>query len=264
MNVALSIKKPQIDIVSFYMENADPGILHAQKEVFSELNIPLKQIRDTCSHGEFLTNYLRASEDQELVVFFDIDCIPLSTKRFWELANRAVSEQVLIGCAQQANHIDESNYWKWNREQHPLVRFEERLRRYWRQLLGLPNPPYINPFVYAGPCFLMIPIQGYQKIGMPSLAVDADFDAGGRLTHEWVESSQELQLLWPTSCQVPKYRYGDKFGFGLGTIFEDCVYHAFESTYKKGSIAPKMFIDKCHEVLLEHRSHAVGQSLLRK
>ena len=242
---------PVIDVVSFYMNNAKPAILDAQKQVFDALSIPLRQVCDTCSHSVFLTKFLRSQPaSMEAVVFFDIDCVPLDDSVFWRLVRSAISDQSLVGCAQQANHIDTARYWKWHGRLPRYRRIVEKIRRAIRHSRGVPNPPYLKPLTYAGPCFMIIPMKGYRELGSPSLEVEPEeFDAAGRLTHEWQNAGKSVKLLWPTDCELPKFRYGDVIGFGLGTTFDSFAYHAFESTHVKDSDSPERFVHRCNELM---------------
>lgn len=240
-----------VSITSFYMSNASPSLVNAQAKVFEKLKIPIQQVCESCSHGEFLTAFLRKqTEDVQAVVFFDIDCVPLDAEKLWAVVQKSVAHQLLIGCAQQANHFEQVKYWRWCESLSIVARGIQKLRRGLRKITGKLNPPYRSPFMYIGPCFMIVPMNTYREIGAPSLEAEPpQFDVAGRLTHEWTRNNKKCEFLWPSNCEIPKYRYGDTLGFGLGTTFGDLVYHAFESTYVAGSESANRFIARCNTLL---------------
>jgi len=244
------------------MDNALPGLVQSQRKVFDTLSIPINQILDTRSHGEFMTRYLRSTgADVDAVIFFDIDCIPLDSLGFHELVSRSIADQILVGCAQQANHLEAKKYMEWYQGLAPVLKLSEKIRWRIRRLRGKLNPPYRDPFSYAGPCFLIVPMRSYRSIGSPSLEADArNFDVAGRLSYEWLLHKKKIELLWPTACEVPKYRYGDSFGFGLGTTFQDLIYHAFESTHVPDSETPARFEQKCQELISSFKTRSLQTS----
>ena len=239
------------DVISFHMGNARADVLDWQRRVFHRLGVPLQQIRRPCPHGTFLTDSLRQRVDScDAVVFFDIDCIPLRPEVTARCAEAACRRRIVIGCAQQANHYEARKYWHWHNQQGWPTRASQRLRRAGRRILGMQNPPYRDPLIYAGPCFLVVPTSVYRAVGQPSLEPDdgAGLDVGARLTVACRAAGYRVKCLRPTAVEVPKYRLGDRVAFGLGTTYAGMVYHAFESTYVEASRTPEMFLAKCRLV----------------
>lgn len=237
---------------SFYMPNALPEMVHLQNQVFDALNEPLKQVQDTCSHGEFLTATIRKyAGDLDAVVFFDLDCIPLKPGIVEKAVRIAVRNNMVIGCAQQANHIEEAKVFERRNSWPILIRKIDRARIRLYRRLGLDPFHFKDPLVYAGPCFLVIPSRVYREVGEPALSPTARADAGGELTISCREHGIKVKCLQPTYCHVPKWKLGNVRRFGVGTVYGHCIFHAFESTYLKNDRSASLFNQYCWQVIHE-------------
>ena len=94
-------------VASFYMENIPAEVVRCQAAVVRKLAPPhfaIAQILTSRSHGEALDAFME-SDAHDLIVFLDIDCVPLNAMALSALADRA-AEGKLAGCVQRANHID--------------------------------------------------------------------------------------------------------------------------------------------------------------
>lgn len=246
-------------IYAYHMSNALPEVLAAQRAVFDRLSIPLRQVCSALSHGQFLTETLRNADVADVVVFFDIDCIPLRADVVERVINVAQRRRAIVGCAQQANHLEALKYLSWYGRSPYRVRAMEWLRCRWRAVVGVPNPPYVDPLTYAAPCFLVVPVDLYRQAGQPSLeeSYEEYLDVGARLTVCALSRGIRVVTIGPTHSQRLKYRIGDRLGFGLGTTYgRGLLYHAFESTYVKGSQTPQLFLERC-EAVLSGKMHEV-------
>ncbi|MFN4243197.1 MAG: hypothetical protein ACK4PI_08165 [Tepidisphaerales bacterium] len=234
------------------MSNARSDVLEAQREVFKKFEVPLEQVCSTLSHGAFLTETLRTSVDTEVIVFFDIDAVPLRPDVVDRAVKVACAREAIVGAAQEANHLEALKYWAWHGRQPWLRRLAEKPHRWIRSVRGLPNPPYVQPLRYVGPCFMVVPLDVYRRAGSPSLEADDSsyLDVGAKLTVAVRSQGMKAITIHPTHSEVPKYRLGDRLGFGLGVTYgRQLVYHAFESTYVSGSRSPDLFMRKCREIL---------------
>lgn len=237
---------------SFYMSNAPPEVVRLQKQVFEALNEPLEQVQDTCSHGEFLTRTVRQYTDSlDAVVFFDLDCIPLKAGVVEKAVRLAVQNKMVIGCAQQANHIEEAKLLDSRRDWPTLIRKMDSARIKVYKLLGLDPFDFKDPFIYAGPCFLVIPSALYTSVGEPTLAATSRTDVAGELTIACRERDTKVICLQPTFCHVPKYKLGNAKRFGLGTVYGNCVFHAFETSYLRNTRSARLFRKYCQQVIRE-------------
>ena len=242
---------------TFYMANALPEIVRLQKEAFAASNEPLEQVLDTCSHGEFLTKTMRANQDSlDAVVFFDLDCIPLKPGVVARAVRLAVTHGMVIGCAQQANHIEMDKILARRKRLPTLIRKLDGARIRLSAFLGIDPFTIRNPLIYAGPCFLVVPTKIYKSIGQPTLAVTARADAAGELTIACREHNVPVKCLQPTYCHVPKYKLGNVKRFGPGTVYGNCIFHAFETTVLSSKQSASLFKEYCEKVIRKYSSCA--------
>ncbi|WP_159022660.1 hypothetical protein [Formosa sp. L2A11] len=182
---------------TFYKSNISPYLLFYQKQVFKMLGIELHQICDNdITHGDFMNRILR-EEDADYFIFFDIDCIPLNPKVIKKVLDEVVNKKTISGCAQTANQY------------------------------------YNGENIYVGPCFFCISKEVYNLLGQPDLNEDREVkvDAGGILSKLAPNHNINLSFWYPTAIEEAKWKlYPDKM-FGIGTTYEDSVYHLFESRY---------------------------------
>ena len=74
-------------------------------------------------------------------------------------------------------------------------------------------------------------------------------DGGQLLSEEVVRQGGELIFWWPTHIEEEKWPlyHSEHNRFGLGTTYNDCIYHAF---YSRNNLSDR-FLDKCKHVLGE-------------
>lgn len=249
---------------SFYMPNAIPSIVRLQEHVFKALNEPLYQVQDTCSHGEFLTRTIRANVNRfDAIVFFDIDCIPLKPGVVEKAVRIAVKNQMVIGCAQQANHIEVKKFLHRRNNWPVLVRKLDSARIKLWDFIGIDPYHFQNPLVYAGPCFLVVPTNIYCLIGCPTLAPTSRCDTAGELTVACRERGIKVKCLQPTYCHTPRYKLGNIRRFGPGTIYGSCIFHAFETTYMNNLESTSLFNKCCEKVISENTRSNCGVPINR-
>ena len=172
----------------------------------------------------------------DITILLDIDCIPLSKKSFYVLANAVVADdrKGLVGIVQRANHIQN------------------------------------NKHLYVGPACMAFSKQYYKDLGSPSFAETNRSDAGEELTYRWAEASgftprpgsgyyrypNNVHFIWPISCVQPVWDldYGFKFGFGTtygaaaaGQLF----YHQFNI---RNPEMQQFFIRRCDQILNQERT----------
>ncbi len=201
--------------ITFYTDNIDPRIPEMQKKVFEKLGLEILQLKPTNwqGHGGTIDAWLKEfSDPNEVIVLWDIDCIPLN--RGVVTASEILAQDgSIVGVAQKASHIP-------------------------------------NSIIYAGPAFLAFSMKTYNLLGRPTFACTERSDCAGELTHIAREKGVEVLLLHPTACEKSMWQLDEHTMFGKGTTFGSMtspndIYHAFYSRKDNGD----MFIKKCEEVL---------------
>ncbi len=169
--------------------------------------MPLLQIETTLQHPDAIDDWL-LHNDWDRVAIFDIDCIPIiRLTEFFDSKFCVGSKDIIWGAAQQANHIKGSE-------------------------------------IYASPAFIVFTKIVYKKLLYPSFNPSDKGDVGYLIT-ERASHNVDVELIWPTHVEIPKWDLGLNSCFGHGTTYDNKVYHAFES--RMGN--DKIFVKKCKEVL---------------
>lgn len=203
-------------IYTYYSTAVPINIAFYQRQVFKMLGYKIIQKYDnTNHHGNFLNETMKTT-DAEYIIFFDIDCIPLNNKALELVLKDIKDKKTLSGAAHTANHINEGKN------------------------------------MYVGPFFMGLSKELYTNLGAPNLSHGEDFDTAMLLTSSAEkQESVKIKYWYPTSCEFEKWQLYQHGKYGIGTIYENLVYHGFEIRLKKSNI---LFINKCKQVIKENRS----------
>ncbi|MCR8726831.1 hypothetical protein [Frigidibacter sp. ROC022] len=202
-------ESPRPEVHSLYWANVDPRLLAAQRAVFEHLGIPLQQhLRDRMPHGVWMDEIL-AQEPEGIVVFCDIDAVPLRAGPFDRLVARARAGRI-AGLAQSCNHLG--------------------------------NPRHI----YAAPMFLALDRGIWRRLGSPSMAADSEHDAGQRLCIAAEARGVPVETVLPSSCLITIWPLADKRLYGIGTFYgENDFFHLYQSRKRRFLQA---FLQVCEDV----------------
>lgn len=184
-------------VYSLYWANIDQKLVEQQASVFEHLNIPLEQhCCDGEDHGDWMTRLLGRANDDEILIFCDIDAFPLSFDAY-KRAVEAASKNHLFGLAQFSSHTPNSE-------------------------------------IYAGPMFLALRKSFWIQLGSPNLRASSDHDAAEILTCICRERDKTVELVMPKCCIDVKWALGNQGTFGIGTFYGELEYfHLFESRVEK-------------------------------
>lgn len=204
-----------IKIFSFYNKHVDSELPKYQEAVFKKFGLKINHIvNDDLNHGDFLNWVCRDVTDTDYLIIFDIDCIP--TRREWLplLLADLVHPRTIVGAAQTANHIREA-----------------------RNL-------YVSPFFFG------ISTAYLKELNYPDMhLVEGHVDVGQNLTEAILKNGGNIKYWWPTHIEEEKWSlyHPQHTRFGMGTTYNDAVYHAFFS----GVNLSARFIVKCQSLLDE-------------
>lgn len=211
----LNYNNRKIEVISYYITGMNKEVVLYQQKVFDYFNIPINIKEDIKSHGEFLTNtanYLVKHSDIDIVIFFDIDCIPLSQDAISHLVNK-VNDDTICGIEQSCNCNLSPNH------------------------------------IYAGPACLVIPLNILKQIKPLNFQTNSYCDVAQQFTFDCEKNNIKINNLLITKCKKPQWGLGNTGKmFGIGTIYDDIIYHQF---CIRDANQQQDFINKCKEVINE-------------
>jgi len=231
-------------IIAFYMSNIPREMLELHAKVnqkFNQKNYKFFYIQTQSDHGSSMDFVMNACIDPknditqklgspDVVMFMDIDCIPLHPAAMDEYILTAKQGNI-VGNAQRSNHIQN------------------------------------NQHIYAGSPAVALSIDTFLKIGKPSARPTARGDVAEEWTFKAEEAGVPVALImpkrfdappfrmawetdtrpyWPLKDEQPEYHYGIGTTYGFPVGGEDMVWHMFQS-FHEGQF--DRFKTKCEEVL---------------
>lgn len=201
-------------------DNIDRRIVAAQRAVFDKLGVAIYQhIIHGFEHGDWL-DWVINQYNADVFIFIDIDCIPLNRAIIQRAANAAAAGR-LFGVAQTC--------------------MSKRI---------------VDHHVYVGPAFMAVSKETFINVGRPSFRSSWTADVGENLTYSCEGQRIPVEFLYPSAVIHPKWPIGceedikkGKHGLGIagiGTTYEDTVFHLFESRNQEyGNI----FLEKANAVI---------------
>lgn len=205
--------KPTYRIFSFYKGNVNPEVPHYQKAVFRYFGQEVEHVvNEDFGHGDFLNHICRTVTDTDILIFFDIDCIPLQKDWLARLLQQLETPHTVAGAAQTANHLRDAKN------------------------------------LYVSPFFFGVRTDYLEELGYPDMEmVDNDMDAGQNLTETALRRGGNACYWWPTAIEDPQWtlHHPEHTRFGYGTTYDDRIYHAFLSRFDLSN----RFVRKCKNTL---------------
>lgn len=199
-------------IFSFYNHKINPEVPRYQKAVFRHFGFHVNHIvNENLSHSDFLNHICRTVTDTNYLVFFDVDCIPISKNWIQKLLSDLETPNTIAGAAQTANHLRDAKN------------------------------------LYVSPFFFGISTAYLKALSYPDMNVTEDMDAGQNLTEQIEKAGGNVKYWWPTDIEEVQWSlyHPEHTKFGLGTTYNDAVYHAFFSRLDMSN----RFIKKCKSLL---------------
>lgn len=232
-------------IASYYMKNISQQTVDLQKKViekFNPLKIPHIVVAGEMPHGLFI-DYMWALNGQppdtmkdkninkqldfDAILFFDIDCVPVSDKAIELYLARAI-DGVLIGNAQRSGHIQNNNH------------------------------------LFAAPSAVALSKETFDKLGRPSALETPRADVMEEYAYAAENNNIKVELALPIKYDGEVFRYAYEKdrrpywtlenglpNYGLGTTFgngenDELFWHNFQ-IFLPGQ--QERFHKKCEELL---------------
>ena len=186
------INNREFQIYSCYNLNVSKELVNAQKSVFNIFNMNLTQELTNLQHPEWLDKKINDLKNFDIIVFFDIDVIPLKPNLYNYILEQIGDDNSIIGIEQAANHLD-------------------------------PN------FVYAGPACFAFSKKTYEKLKKPSFMHNYRADTAGEFTFSAKKYGVNVKFFNIISSLTNQWKCKSKF-FGFGTTYDDWIYHQFGSS----------------------------------
>lgn len=212
------IKNRKIEAYSCYMKNIPCKVIEYQKKVFDVFNMHLNQELTNLPFHDYWLDEKINNTDFDIIIFFDIDCIPLKPNLYEYIVDKINDNNSFIG-------VEQSNQTR--------------------------SPD----FIYAAPACFAITHETFNKMNKPSFGLKPEYDCGGEFT--WISKKYNINVetFKITSSLNKKWKCGDK-KFGNGTIYDDWLYHQFEIRYNDfksyEQIYTYQFIKKCKEIIKKY------------
>jgi hypothetical protein len=213
----------KIQAFTCYQNNISENIVKYQKMVFDLFGMNLIQEYTEIDHPEYLDQKIN-NIDFDILVFFDIDCIPLNPNLYSYIIDKLSDNNSILG-VEQCNMKKEG--------------------------------------IYAGPSCFGITKDVFNKLEKPSFKPTYRSDTAGEFTFSSIDKNVNVKLFNIKKSLNKKWKCGDKF-FGNGTTYEDWLYHQFElgRYYKHPNlkIYEYQFINKCKEVIKKYENYSINNN----
>jgi hypothetical protein len=211
----INIKGRNVQSFSCYMDNIPENVAIYQKKVFDKFDMSLiQELTNLEYHHEWLNEKIK-STDFDVLIFFDIDCVPLKLGLYEYIVDSINDNNSIMGVQQVCYNKNKD-------------------------------------FIYAGPACFAITRSVYEKMNKPTFDLSDDYDAGGEFTKKAIEYDVNIKYFNIKSSLNKRWKCGNKY-FGNGTIYDGWLYHQFEVRhhYFNGPerIYSYQFIKKCKEIL---------------
>jgi hypothetical protein len=206
----------KVEAFSCYMKNIPMKVVEYQKKVFDSLGMELHQELSNLPFHDYWLDQKINSLDFDILIFFDIDCIPLKKGLYDYIVDQISDNNSIIG-VEQVNQTRSPN------------------------------------FVYAAPACFGITKEVFEKMDKPSFRLKDEYDCGGEFSWVAPKYNVNVKLFEIKSSLNKKWKCLDK-RYGNGTIYDDWLYHQFEIRFhdfkSHEQIYTYQFIKKCKEIIL--------------
>lgn len=219
---------------TFYTDNIPDYIVDLHKEVCKAMDVKVeyhfeKSIPKTENdpfpeyrmHGEMMERVLESADDDEVVGFLDIDCLPLNKNQIKEAEDYVRTNKTFCGNAQNIGHQQNRN------------------------------------FIYAAACYLVIHKSIWIELGKPPMKFR--LLGGGNLIDTAMEltvranmSGTHYQLFLPCGYTIETdkpHRLGPYGSYGSGTVYFNTWHLLRVSKCHSDEKIQNAWIDTCQRIL---------------
>lgn len=196
---------------SLYWSNIHTDIINSHNKVMNYFDIDVTYHRIRMDHGSWMDKVILESKD-EIVIFCDIDCVVLNRKIFDDAIKYVKEAESFIGPAQVSNHIKPARH------------------------------------IFAAPSFFFITQKCYSNLGKPSFKINKKSDVAENISYVAESINYPYKYWYPKRYEKNRvvYKLGTYGYFGTGTVYEDSIYHLYDS---RKNLYTDLFKYRCNQIL---------------
>jgi hypothetical protein len=223
----------KIEIHSFHSPNVHPKVVESHQKVFKHFGLDVKyfytQENPSLPHNQFYVgkyyDHILKTSEADIFIFVDIDAVPLYKEVVEEMIEY-VKNDYMIGVSQITPNCNSEYYF------------------------------------YCAPAFMGISKKYYESIGSPSFmdAPELGCDIAQLVTKRAIQHKKRMKFWFPDTFQsVPRgglWKYGFYGYNGIGSIYENKVYHLFESRFTNNA---ELFEETCN-LIIEGKLDKISRS----
>jgi len=203
-----------VEIHTLAWPNTHVDMLKSHSDVCRHLGLEVGYSIQQTPHGQWMDNIL-ANSASDVVGFLDIDCVPTNRKVVDDAIAWAAENKSFVGIAQVSNHI----------------------------------PP--RSHIFASPAFFFIWRKTWKAMQRPTFSETPNSDVAENVSYAAEMSGIRYKTLYPTHWTAEPveghaWRLHTYGLYGVGTHFEEGVYHLFQGRIERNI---QMFVNRCDDII---------------
>ena len=203
-----------VEIHTLAWPNTHVDMLKSHSNVCRHLELEVGYSIQQTPHGQWMDNIL-ANSASDVVGFLDIDCVPTNRQVVDDAIAYAAENKSFVGIAQVSNHI-------------------------------LPRS-----HIFASPAFFFIWRKTWKAMQRPTFSETPNSDVAENVSYAAEMSGIRYKTLYPTHWTAEPieghaWRLHTYGLYGVGTHFEEGVYHLFQGRIEKNV---QMFVNRCDDII---------------
>ena len=207
-----------MEIHTLYWTNTDPMFVDYHKAIMKKFNININYTNKNLDHGLWMDQIINNSSS-EVIAFIDVDCVITNPVIVQKCNKFALEKKTIVGIAQVSNLIFPATH------------------------------------IHIGAGFFFINRETWEKIGKPSFDkfrlnlfnfFKKKYDYAEGVCYKFEEAGVKCKAFYPSYFQVKKWPLHNYGNYGIGTYYNEGIYHLYESRYNKNK---SFFKKKCEQIL---------------
>lgn len=200
-----------LPIHSLCWSNIHSDIIQYHQKVMNHFGIEVIYHKMNMNHGTWMNKIISESND-DIIIFCDIDCVIIKREIFDYAIQYVTDNESFIGPAQVSNHIKPAKH------------------------------------IFAAPSFFFISKKCYANLNKPSFEKNRKSDVAENVTYVAESMDYSFKYWYPNRYEKNKtvYKLADHGYYGTGTVYEDSIYHLYQSRKNRHT---ELFKYRCKQIL---------------